>query len=541
MQRINTEVMVIGGGATGAGVARDLAMRGFKTVIVERGDWATGTTGRYNGLLHSGSRYSLKDMPTARECIQENRILRRIMPHCIEDIGAYAVATPEDDADFGEHLVNCCHEAGVPIEEVPVSRLLKEQPYVNPGIKRAFRLMDTPADSFLATRVNIDSARAYGAQAFNYHQVIELIVRDRTVAGAVCRNRMSGELVSIQADMVVNAAGAWAGQVAALAGIDLPIICSKGSMIAVHHRVTDAVVVRLRMPSDNDSVLPSHSICVLGCNDLIVDSPDETGTQPEEIAGILHDCSQLVPVVKNMRLMRVWAGVRPLLKTSGVNGDTGRELSRNHMVLDHQRADGVAGLVSIVGGKWTTYRLMAEQTVDEVCRKLDSPRPCRTHLEPLPGAENGTYHWQAAPLAEVEKSKGYGQLLCECELVPRSTVEETLQAGDVFTIDDLRRTTRLGMGTCQGGFCTYRAAGLLHRHRHAGPEETNGALLDFVQERWKGVRTIVSGNQLRQARLNELVLRQILAADQLPDSLVHSPNASLVDLEAVAENKTSPG
>ena len=89
MRSIQTDVLVIGGGATGTGVLRDLAMRGFQCVLVERRDLAYGTTGRYHGLLHSGGRYVVKDSQAARECIEENQILRHIMPHCIEDTGGY--------------------------------------------------------------------------------------------------------------------------------------------------------------------------------------------------------------------------------------------------------------------------------------------------------------------------------------------------------------------------------------------------------------------------------------------------------------------
>ena len=100
MHKIQTEILVIGGGATGTGVIRDLAMRGFKCILVEKGDLTNGTTGRYHGLLHSGGRYVVKDPQAAKECIEENRILRRIMPHCIEDTGGFFTLTPGDDPEL---------------------------------------------------------------------------------------------------------------------------------------------------------------------------------------------------------------------------------------------------------------------------------------------------------------------------------------------------------------------------------------------------------------------------------------------------------
>ena len=115
MRTVQTEVLVIGGGATGAGIIRDLAMRGFDAILVEKRDLTHGTTGRYHGLLHSGGRYAVKDPKAAVECIEENRILRRIMPHCLEDTGGFFVVTPWDDPDFGDTFMEGCRKAGIPV------------------------------------------------------------------------------------------------------------------------------------------------------------------------------------------------------------------------------------------------------------------------------------------------------------------------------------------------------------------------------------------------------------------------------------------
>jgi glycerol-3-phosphate dehydrogenase len=531
-------VLVIGGGATGAGVARDLAMRGFRTILVEKSDWADGTTGRFNGLLHSGSRYSLRDIHTARECIQENLILRKILPHCIEDTGGYVVATPADDPGFADHLLERCQQAGVPVEEVPVGLVLRQEPFVNPGIRRALRVPDATADSFAATRSNVESARQYGARAWSYHPVTELLVRNHRVVGAVCRDLLKDEPVTVYADLVINAAGVWASQVAALAGVGIPIVCSKGSMIAAHQRIVNTAITRLRWPSECDSVLPCHSVSILGCTDVVVPDPDHFGVDAAEIRRIMQECSQLVPAVNDLRKLRVWAGVRPLVQAAaversasgcGTEAATGRGLSRGHVVLDHEVRDGLAGLLSIVGGKWTTYRLMAEQATDEACRLLGTVRPCRTHLEPLPGAKSGHF-LRSIPLAEVERGATQGQLACECEMVTLSHIARALTEERTVTLDDLRRITRLGMGTCQGGTCSYRAAGLLHslerRKSAAVPHavrrvNTNVMLCDFLQERWKGIVPVAGGDQVRQMRFNEFVYHDVLRVDR-PLRPVHS-------------------
>ena len=164
MRRIATEVLVIGGGATGAGVVRDAAMRGFATALVERRDLSHGTTGRYHGLLHSGGRYVVKDPEAARECIEENRVLRRIMPHCLEDTGGYFVVTPWDDADYVPKFVDGCVAAGIPVEEVPIGQMLREEPLLNRDISVCLRVPDASADSFLATEATAASAWSTGAR-----------------------------------------------------------------------------------------------------------------------------------------------------------------------------------------------------------------------------------------------------------------------------------------------------------------------------------------------------------------------------------------
>ncbi|MCS7260707.1 MAG: FAD-dependent oxidoreductase [Anaerolineae bacterium] len=513
MRKVETEVLVIGGGAIGAGVARDLAMRGLKTVLVERADWASGTTGRYNGLLHSGSRYALRDTAVARECIQENAILRKIMPGCIEDTGGYVVATPWDDPAFGDYVIECCQRAGIPIEEVPISQVLREEPYVNPGIRRALRVPDATADSFLATRATVESARAYGAYVWNYHPVVTILKAGERVIGAECIDLNKDEKVSVSARVVINAAGAWVGEIGTLAGIELPLICSKGSMIATACRVVNAVITRLRWPSDCDSILPSHSVSVLGCTDVIVDNPNASDVDTAEIQRIRQECTKLVPITWELRWLRTWTGVRALYPITPAAADTAIGLSRAHVIVDHEVVDGISGFISLIGGKWTTHRLIAEQVADLVCCKLNVVRPCRTHLEPLPGMPERHYHWHSAPLARAESMSG--DLLCECEMIARAEIERRVTDGDIWNLDDLRRATRLGMGPCQGGFCSYRAAGIYHRLRPQNSRDATAHLLAFLQERWRGIRPVASGHQVHQMRLNELIYRNLLGAERL--------------------------
>jgi len=453
----------------------------------------------------------VKDPAAAVECIEENRILRRIMPDCLEDTGGFFVTTPWDDPAYAEKFLAGCREAGIPVEELSIGEMLAEEPLLNSQISRCFRVPDAAADSFLATHANIESARHYGAKALTYHEVKALIRENDTVVGARCLDLVGDEEVLITADLVVTAAGAWAGKLAGSVGLEVAVVAGKGVMVAVNHRIVHTVINRCKMPSDGDIIVPIHTVAVIGTTDRRVADPDHYPIEPAEIKLMLEEGEKLVPGFSQMRMLRAWAGVRPLYQETGT-ADT-RDVTRAYTLLDHQRRDGVGGLITITGGKWTTYRQMAQVTVDRVCEQLGVERECRTHAEPLPGSEAGTNHTLGARLRRVEADVDYGRLVCECELVTASQVEAALS--EAHSIDDLRRDLRVGMGPCQGGFCTYRIAGMLAA---AGRPrlEANVSLRDFLEERWKGLRPVLWGDQLRQERLDELIYLSVLNVDHLP-------------------------
>lgn len=520
MKQLQCDVLVIGGGSTGTGTARDLAMRGFKTILVERRDLTYGTTGRYHGLLHSGGRYVVKDPQSAQECYEENLILRRIMPQCIEDTSGFFVLTPWDDARYLPLFMEGCHKAGIPVEDVSIAEMLKLEPALNPDITHCYRVPDGAADSFLAADLNAESARQHGAMILTYHEVEHLLCEDNRVNGAVCHDLVKDEQVQISSSMVVNAAGAWAGKISASAGIAIQMIPGKGTMIAINHRIVNTVINRCKPPADGDILVPAHTVAVIGTTDVKVNDPDIFGIEPWELRLLMDEGEKLIPGFRSYRVLRAWAGVRPLFQETNIGGND-RDVTRAFVLLDHSVRDGVDGLLTITSGKWTTYRKMAEVTTDKVCEKLGIQQACRTHLEMLPtSAEKqglrAHFHTLGARLAQVEKQQAYGNLVCECELVTSHELEHSIIDDNIHTLDDLRRDLRLGMGPCQGAYCTLRAAGILHAIRQLPVTEINSSIHDFLEERWKGQRSILWGQQLRQIRLNELIYKQVLNIQGLP-------------------------
>ena len=513
MPALSTELLVIGGGSTGLGVAWDACLRGFKVVLVEQGDLGQGTSGRYHGLLHSGGRYVISDPASARDCAVENRVLRHIAPHTIEDTGGLFVATPADPVDYPDRWLAACQELGVFAEEITSTEAIRLEPALNPRISRAFRVQDGSLDSFDLLHTLTTAVKRAGGQVWLRHRVEKLIPNADTIVAAEVRALDTGELMTIGADLFINATGPWSGQTASLAGIQLPITLDKGSMVAMATRPVHTIINRCRPPSDGDIIVPVGTVAVLGTTDVEVQQPTDTTIEPWEVDFLLAQGEILAPQLTHLRPMRAWAGVRPLYLPDTVDPGSTRELPRSHIILDHADRDGIQGLISVFSGKLTTFRLMAEQVTDLVCTRKGITAACSTDQTPLTPSPQSFYKLPDR-LAKLEgtTSHDFPQVICECELVTRSAIEEALRATPTHDLDDIRRDLRLGMGPCQAGFCAYRATGIAHEIAPPG-----GSLTAFLEERWRGMVPLGWGHTLRQMELMRRVYLELLQTHSLPE------------------------
>jgi glycerol-3-phosphate dehydrogenase len=527
MVTLSADVLVIGGGATGAGTAWDAALRGLDVVLVERADLADGTSGRFHGLLHSGGRYAVKDPRAAEECIAENRILRNVAADAIEDTGGFFVTTPADDPTFAERFALGCRATGVDCEEVHTGDVLALEPRVNPRISRAFRVPDANIDMWKLVWGLSRGAQQRGAHVLPYHAAVAVHRDGDEVTGATVRDSRTGEETRVQARITVNAAGAWAGQIADLAGIEgVRILPGRGIMIAMNHRLVNTCINRCQMPTDGDIIVPIRTVCVVGTTDVHTEDPDDHTVLQTEVDAMLDDGEILVPGFREARALRVWSGVRPLFEDTKADGTDTRDVTRSHTLLDHAERDGVGRFLTITGGKATTFRLMAQETVDAACRHLGEQRACTTATEVLPGSEARRTYVLGDRLARKEAHLVDEQLICECELISRSKLEQGFRARGTTNLDDIRRQLRLGMGPCQGGFCMYRATGILHELDGLSAEEADASLLSFLQERWKGSWPILYGDQVRQARLDDWIFQGVLDVAHLGVEVPGAPTSA---------------
>lgn len=514
------DVVVIGGGITGAGTARDCAMRGLKVLLVEKFDFTNGATGRNHGLMHSGARYAVTDSESAKECISENMILRRIARHCIEETDGLFITLPEDDLNYQKTFVEACTSAGIRANIISPEEARRIEPSVNPELIGAVRVPDASIDPFHLTTANILDARRHGAEVLSYHEAIAFSIANGEMRGVTLRNNHNGERFEVQSRLVINAAGSWSGHITQLAGLSVNMFLAKGTLLVFGHRVNNMVINRCRKPANADILVPDDVVCIIGTTSdrVSYDTIDHLKVTPEEVELLIREGEKLAPALATTRVLRAYAGVRPLVAAD--NDPSGRNISRGIVCIDHEKRDGLKGFITITGGKMMTYRLMAEQATDLACSKLGVDRACETATKCLPGTEgpdhdrNGKIYTTAHNAAKgrqgfmvrnIKDEKVEDRaLVCECEEVSVGEVKYAIENLHVHDMLNLRRRTRVGMGTCQGELCSCRAAGVMSSVT-GDARGTLSGLGTFVNERWKGMRHAAWGSTLDEAQLTAMI------------------------------------
>ena len=518
MSTLSTQILVIGGGVTGLGIAWDAALRGLKVVIIEQSDIGQGTSGRHHGLLHSGGRYVISDPVAARNCASENQILRQVVPHTIEDTGGLFVSTPADPIDFPDQWFHACTQLDIPAEEISLSAMHEREPLLNPRISRSFLVKDASIDSFDLAHALIQGIRENGGVVLLRHRLEGFIKHQGRLIVAEIRDLSQDKRIRLAAELFINAAGPWSKSIAVMAGCELPLALGKGSLVAMSHRLVNTVVNRCRPPSDGDIIVPVGTVSVLGTTDSPVQDPTSLAIEPWEIDLLLAEGDILLPGLRDCRPLRAWAGIRPLYQPTSHPDSRTRDLVRAHAIIDHEVSDGLQGFISVIGGKLTTFRLMAENAVDLICARLEIEKTCSTSSTTL---SSNPEHYFSLPL-RLEKfdiktpHAPLDSVVCECELVLQSMLESVLEKAPVgLDLDDLRRELRLGMGPCQAGFCAYRT--------FAMASDSNSAMASleglhaFLSERWKGIRPVAWGGTLQQMEFSRRIYVDLLAADHEGD------------------------
>ncbi len=502
---LETQVLIIGGGATGTGIARDLALRGVNCLLVEKEDINAGASGGNHGLLHSGARYVFSDIHAAFECWSESSIIKEVASCCVEKSNGYFVAVEGDDDAYIADFPNLCEKSGIPYKKVDIEEAKENEPALSDKTIAVYEVEDAAIDPFKLSLENMSQACELGSTLLCHHKVSKINVSNNSIASVEIVNTKTGETKKVVADHIVNASGAWAGTIAQMAGAPLDMIYSKGTLLVTDTRVTNRVINRLRKASDADILVPGGTVSILGTTSQRVDSPDNIYPTVGEVDFIVQEGAAMIPSLESTRFIRAYSGVRPLVQGSGNGGD--RDVSRGFSLIDHE-TDGLNNFTTITGGKLTTYRLMAEKTVDLICNKMGVEKPCLTKIVPISSSDFGKWTEPGlSPKLWLSGEHKGDSLLCECEMVSRKVVDRIVDSirehNEAATLKAVGLRSRIGKGPCQGSFCGPRIAAYMYNEGYLKNDQAIYEFRDFFNERWKGQHSVSWDVNLARAELHE--------------------------------------
>ena len=302
-------------------------------------------------------------------------ILRKIVPQAIEPNGGLFIAIDESDLAYAEEFMEGCNACHIPIQELTAKQALEMEPNLNPKVIMAFTVPDGTFDPCAWPLAFAATAKKNGASFRTYTEMEELILDGQgNVTGVKLWDRAADTHEELYADLVVNATGAWVGEIAAHAGAHVPIKPTPGVMVAYDQRLIQRPINRLNKPGDGDIVLPQRRMMVVGTTSFEVTDLDYVPVMDDQVKMMLERGAELVPGIAKTKPRGVFTATRPLIGS----GSAGRSIARTFKCYDHKETDGIDGLVTITGGKATTLRAMAEKTADMVCAKLGMQAVCTT-------------------------------------------------------------------------------------------------------------------------------------------------------------------
>jgi glycerol-3-phosphate dehydrogenase len=477
-------VLVVGGTPTAAGLARDLALRGLEVTLVARGTLADAPGGV---LLDSGARLAARDPERAASVYAENRTLREIAGHSVEDTGGLVLA-PDSDATLDDVREGCL-SADVPVEPLDGPTVREREPGIGPETGGALAVPDARIDPLRLAVATVEDAKTYGATVETRTEISGVFVDDGALTHATLRDRGVARGDMQRFDYVVDASGPRAGRIATLADLGRPVRTETRPALVANERPTERVLTRPGGPR----VVPVDGRCVVtgSPHDPAepgggVDGSDAGGVSPGAVDDLLDAAAALVPAVGTARVLRGWPARRAVPRRTA-------DAHPGFRVVDHEARDGLWGLSTVAGATLTTHRLAAERVADQVCAKFGIARECLTATHPLPDVTR-----EGAALAR-EHGVDPNPVVCPCESVTRAEIRGAVQrAGEKMTdVDAIRLRTGAGMGECQGGQCAHCLAAEFHPARDPGAVEE--ALAPFLDGRWAGQRHALWGDQLAAA------------------------------------------
>ncbi len=546
----DTDVLIVGGGSNGTGLLRDLAKRGVKVMLCEKGDFARGATGASSGMIHGGPRYMLNDVETTKHSCEDSGYIQRIMPHLLFRIpflmpllarpGLGKISPTLHDVYFTVYDRYAAMKNGIPHARLTTAELLAIEPGLAGEFDGGVTLDEWGIDCGRLCLLDTLDAIAHGAQVETYTEVVGLLRDDHgTVQGA--RLRRVGEVTvrEVRAKVVVNCAGPWAAKVAGLAGPGVRLRPGKGVHLIYEKRLTNFAMITNAVDGRQVFIMPYQNETWIGTtDDDYYGDLDDLSVSQDEIRYLQEAVIRLLPRMADQRLINTRVGVRNTVYGWGQLED---ELSRRYEIVDHKSL-GAPGLFSLLGGKLASFRIQAQEAADAVCKTLGVTARCETHLHTVPGgdaipeetelaraygierlaARRVIYrHGSLAPrVLDVGRETPTGfSVVCASEPTLECEVRYAVRHELVTHLGDLMTRCRIAVGACQGLDCGLRAAQIFAEERGLDPTSEREELMDLLSRRWRTARPALKGSQLAQA---ELLMTQYTGLWQLPALVPHA-------------------
>jgi glycerol-3-phosphate dehydrogenase len=531
------DVVVIGGGVNGTGVARDASMRGLKVALFERNDLAFGASGNSSGMIHGGPRYLVYDPAVTATSCRDSGNIQAIAPHLLFRIPfLMPVADRGPKMRIFFDLLDGFFEAYdhyQPLKRGKMHARLSpdEVRELEPGLEGAL----VGAMSF--DEWGIDGARLCVANAVDAIErgakvrvgcTVTAIDRrpDGSVEAVRFRDRVTGEAGRLTTRVVVNASGAWAPITASLGGLAperARVRPGKGIHVVFDRRLTNYAISAFAIDGRQMFLEPWENMTVLGTtDDDYYGDLDQVRATSEEVRYLVEGIARVFPSIHRARAIGTFAGVQPTLYTYGPTEDA---LSREHEIIDHAR-HGAPGLYSMIGGKLASYRLFAEAMTDELARVFRLPARCATHVTALPGGDEAADPFAMASRLGVDAvatrrlvyrhgsraariedralaRPREGSCVCTCEPVLEAEVRYVLANELARSVDDVARRTRLGLGACGGMRCAARCGQIVAEELGLPPREGARQAMRFLV---KQARTRVPAMGPEQARQEAIAM-----------------------------------
>ncbi len=524
------DVCVIGGGVTGAGVARDLSLRGLSVLLLEKGDWGGGTSGASSWMIHGGPRYLEFDWNTTHLSSLDAGHIVTIARNLVYRVLFIVPVLPGDrlGMERWETAVEV-YDRFQPLKKAHPHRRLtpaearQVEPGLSPEIVGAVTVEEWGVDPHRLVYANVQDAVAHGARAHNHTRVTGLVRDGGKVIGVRYRGS-DGSTTEARAHVVVNATGPWSPEVSAMAGTSVRLRPAKGIHIVYPHRISN-FSINAESIDGRELLMVSHGgLTLVGTtDDDFYGDLDSVDVLEEEVDYLLQAIERVFPSIRLFRPVRTTAGVRPTLYKWRPYEDS---LSRRYEIIDHQ-SEGVDGFVTIAGGKLSMYRLMAEETSDVVCRKLGHQAASSTATEPLPGNESDlapadelAREYNVTVLAILKLQSRHGsnaakvldaarssRIVCRCEPITEAELIHTARHEQVRTLADAFRRVALAGGPCAGAACVLRAAEVIGRELSWSAAQRFEAAREFVRGEWLGRAPVLGHVGWAQEELAQGALR----------------------------------